>query len=162
MTNDASHETYMQANKAVAACCSHFGLENGVFDERRRLDLMIDDRPVSFRFVEGDPSFLWVGCEIGAVDRGDREALSWLLRAGMQPWLLYGQRIGLLPGAATAVIYTFLYAKAVNEQALAVTVDMLLDAAAELGDKLARCDFTQGLHKFPGVGARDTDNSLME
>ena len=146
MINDVNYETFMQANSTVAACCSRFGLENAGFDERRRFDLKIDDRPVSFCFIEGDPSALWIGCEIGVIDRDNRDALAWLFRAGMQPWVLRGQRIGLLPGSATAVIYTVLPANQVDEDVLAPTVESLLDAAAEFGDQLAHGAFAQRLH----------------
>ena len=146
MNDTIPYETLRRSQDAVAAYCKGSGFEDVSFDDRQRIDLKINGRPVSFCFVKDPLPTLWIGCEIGSLDPDDRDALTWLLSAGMQPWLLHGERIGLLPQSTTAVTYVTIAADSVDRENLSFVVDSLRKAADEYDNKINARDFTQKPH----------------
>ena len=121
---------------AVASYAASLGLEGAGFNEQQRLDLTIEGQSASFCFIGGERAALWIGCEIGTLDPDDRDALIWLLGAGMKPWMLRGERIGLIPQTATAVTYTVLDAAYVAADTLEEIVNALIESAAHLKNVL--------------------------
>ncbi len=146
MFDETANETLTQARHVITAYCSGAGLENPDFGGGDRLDLRIDGRMVSFCLIEDSPPALWIGCEIADVDPDDREALTWLLSAGLQPWFLRGERIGLIPDTSTAVTYTVLQAENIDERSLGAIVESLLEAAAAHANNLEHRNFVQRLN----------------
>ena len=146
MTDEAQQELSAPAREAVAAYCSGLGLQDADFNGQGRLDLVIDDRPISFCIAHHTTPALWIGCEISAVEPDDREALTWLLNACMEPWLLRGARVGLLPNTTTAAVYKVFPCEQITEETLAQIADALLETAASLAARLAKRDFMQSLH----------------
>lgn len=147
MTVETANDTPMRTHEAIADYCAGIGLVGVELYENQRLDLKIDDRRISFCIIGDERPSLWIGCEIGAVEPDDRDALTWLLSAGMQAWFLRGERIGLLPQTTTAVIYSVIDVEREEaEDALKTVADSLLETATDLAWHLEHRDFTHKLN----------------
>jgi hypothetical protein len=148
MTDIAEDQTAteLRVRETVSAYVAGIGLQGADFDAGKRLDLTIDGRPAAFCFIGGARPALWIASELGPVDPDDREALLWLLRAGMEPWMLCGQRIGLIPESATAIAYATLDAAAIDDGVLDFAVNALLRTAADAKRTLDARDFSPTLN----------------
>ena len=143
MIEETFHEPLMRASEAVAAYCKNLGLEDARLDERQRLDLKIDGLPTSICFLAEKAPALWIGCEIGDIRADDREAMIWLLQANAGPWFVAGQRIALLPGTTTAVIYTIAPVNELSAEMLPPQLDALRSMAAQLATDLSQRNFNR-------------------